>query len=100
MSSSPVNVGGADLQMAGITHSRYTGRHMLILTAEGTTCDLGIVESVYHLIMQCSAVDDFRHNIYNEIDKLQLNFEECSRLNPSQVPFWLLGRAIDYLFRY
>ena len=58
-------------------------------------CDLYIVESIQHIVMQCPGVHKQREAMYNQM------YENIPRLydifsdHPSKVLFWLLGRPIE-----
>ena len=58
-------------------------------------CDLGIAESVVHLVMQCPAFESRRKNMLEAIYQLDDVVGEKFNEQPGQGLFWLLGKAIE-----
>ena len=58
-------------------------------------CDMYIIESLQHLVMQCPEFEDERVKMSEEIykidDRLKITFEE----KPSEVFYWYIGKRID-----
>ena len=53
---------------------------------------LGLVELVYHLVMQCPATENSRINMFREINLIDANFDERSRQAPGEAFFWIMGK--------
>ena len=58
-------------------------------------CELGIAESVYHLIMQCPANEESKKSMFRDILKIDSNFDERSHEKPEEMFYWLLGKPIN-----
>ena len=55
-------------------------------------CTLGILESVYHLVMQCLGGENSRIEMFNEIRLIDTSFDEKSRQTPREAFYWLMGK--------
>ena len=55
-------------------------------------CELGIVESVYHLVMQCPATENSRLDMFWELKLIDPNFEERGRQAPGEMFYWIMGK--------
>ena len=60
-------------------------------------CDLGVIESVQHLVMQCPANEGYRIEMFNEIIAIDANFDERCNQSPGETYLWLLGKQIERL---
>ena len=58
-------------------------------------CDLYMVESIQHIIMQCPGVYKARESMYNQIYENIPSLMNIFSEQPSKVLFWLLGRPVD-----
>ena len=57
-----------------------------------TNCNLGIRETVQHLVMQCPANEGSRITMFREIEMEVEGFAEACAQTPEQVFLWLLGK--------
>ena len=55
-------------------------------------CDLSVPETVQHLVMQCSANEEAKACMFDEIQKVACNFKERCAESAGQVLYWLLGK--------
>ena len=57
-------------------------------------CDLYIVESIQHMIMQCPGVYKERESMFNQIYENIPSLRNIFSEQPSKELFWLLGRPV------
>ena len=60
-----------------------------------TNCDLGVVENMYHMIMQCPYTEDVRVSMYKEIEKGAVDFSTRMISNPPSAFAWLVGKTME-----
>ena len=58
-------------------------------------CELGIPETLRHLVMQWPENEDLRETLFKEIAKVDDSFNERCMNATDQVFFWLLGKPIE-----
>ena len=58
-------------------------------------CDIGIAESIYHLVMQCPANEESKKCMFRDILKIDSTFDERSHEKPGEMFYWLLGKPIN-----
>ena len=57
-----------------------------------TRCDLGILESAHHLIMQCPFYENERKTMYHEINLIEGDWREDIMANSQEMMYILLGK--------
>ena len=60
-----------------------------------TNCELGVVENVYHMVMQCPFTEDIRKAMFEAMDSFVVDFSNRIKDNPSNTQAWLLGRTME-----
>ena len=55
-------------------------------------CNLGILETIHHLIMQCPANEQKMLKMFNEIITIDNDFDERSRQAPGEAFYWIFGK--------
>ena len=58
-------------------------------------CDLSVVETIGHLIMQCPSASVLRDAMVNEIKQIDPYFDDRCMQSPDEATFWLLGKHIE-----
>ena len=66
-----------------------------VYTRMCTNCDLGVVENVYHMIMQCPFTEDIRKSMFGVMDTNVAEFSSRIKDNPSNTVAWLLGKTME-----
>ena len=73
---------------------RYKGASQSTLQCQ--YCDLGVVENVVHLVMQCPAFEDKRRVMLENVGKIDDMIRLKCTEEPGQVVLlWLLGKIIE-----
>ena len=62
-----------------------------------TECDLNIIESIKHMVMECTSNEGLKADMLNEIAEYDRDFEQLCKDHPEQVFFWLMGKPISDL---
>ena len=57
-------------------------------------CDLGIVENVYHVVVQCPLIQDLRYSMYNQLRGYVPAFSDKLSEMPQNIFPCLLGKVI------
>ena len=60
-----------------------------------THCNLGVRETIRHLVMQCPNNEDRRIYMLSEIEREVNGFEEACAQAPEQVFWWLMGKSAE-----
>ena len=60
-----------------------------------SNCDLGIRETVMHLVMQCPVNETSRITMLREIEMEVEGFAEACMQTPNQVFLWLVGKQVE-----
>ena len=58
------------------------------------SCDLGVVENIYHLIMQCPYMDDIRQSMYRQLQNDVVVYFDKLKENPQDNLAMLLGKVV------
>ena len=57
-------------------------------------CSLGVVENLYHLIMQCPDMVDIRYAMYEQLDLWVPNLSRKIKESPQDAFSWLIGKSM------
>ena len=60
-----------------------------------TSCNLGVRETIKHIVMQCPNNEDRRIYMLNEIEREVNGFAEACVQAPEQVFWWLMGKNAE-----
>ena len=60
-------------------------------------CEFGVVESLYHMTMQCPFMTEIRHSMYSELEKYVQAFSDEINANPQSAFSMIIGRLSDKL---
>ena len=58
-------------------------------------CDMSELENIRHIIMQCSAYEESRIHMYNDLYCIGNNIREFIESSPAEVLSWILGGRIE-----
>ena len=57
-------------------------------------CNLGTLETIFHVIMQCPANEQNTTQMFNDIKAIDNDFDDRSRQAPGEVFYWIMGKNI------
>ena len=60
-----------------------------------TNCEMGVVENVYHMVLQCPFTEDIRRAMFDDMASYVTEFSNRVKDNPSNTLAWLLGRTME-----